>query len=165
MKDDEHPLGEARLDADPVVGDRQEPRRAFRTASTRTSGTAWERNLIPLLIRFWKTLIIRPLSQLTTGNTLAVTTAPVSSMAVVRLLTAASTHVPRSTATNRSGTRPTREKARRSLMSPCIRLAPSTANSMYWLPRSSSWSWYRCWSSWQKLVTLRSGSCRSWEAT
>jgi hypothetical protein len=37
------------------------------------------------------------------------------------------------------GQRPTREKANRSLMSCCMRLAPSTAYSMYWSPRSSSW--------------------------
>ncbi len=34
---------------------------------------------------------------------------------------------------------PTRENASRSLISACIRFAPSTANSMYWSARSSSW--------------------------
>ena len=50
-------------------------------------------------------------------------------------------------------------------MSCCIRLAPSTAKSRYCFPRSSSWSPYRCSRSWQKLVTLRSGSWRSCDAT
>ena len=36
---------------------------------------------------------------------------------------------------------------------------------MYWSARSSSCPAYRRWSSWQKLATLRSGSCRSCEAT
>ena len=38
-----------------------------------------------------------------------------------------------------ASTRPTREKASRSLMSSCMRLAPSTAKAMYWSARSSSW--------------------------
>ena len=61
--------------------------------------------------------------------------------------------------------RPTREKLSRSLISTCIRLAPSTAKPMYSIPRSSSLSPYRRSSSWQNEATLRSGSCRSCEAT
>ena len=61
--------------------------------------------------------------------------------------------------------RPMRENASRSLMSRCMRCAPSTAKAMYWSARSSSWPAYRRCSSWQKLATLRSGSCRSCDAT
>ncbi len=82
-------------------------------------------------MRFWNTLMSRPLSPSTTGNLPVVITAPVSSMVARRRFMAASTQSARSTGANWSVVLPAREKARRSLMSPCIRLAPSTANSMY----------------------------------
>ena len=50
-------------------------------------------------------------------------------------------------------------------MSTCMRLAPSTANPMYSVPRSSSLSPYRFSSNWQNEATFLSGSCRSCDAT
>ena len=50
-------------------------------------------------------------------------------------------------------------------MSSCMRLAPSTANAMYWSAALVELALVARSSSWQKLATLRSGSCRSCEAT
>ena len=67
-------------------------------------------------------------------------TAPVSSTAADRAVTAASSGWSSGTGTRTSVARPTREKVSRSLIRTCIRFAPSTANSMYFRPRSSSLS-------------------------
>ena len=66
--------------------------------------------------------------------------APDSSIAVARLSSAVSSAVSRSTSVWAALSRPTREKVSRSLISACIRLAPSTAKAMYSVPRSSSLS-------------------------
>ena len=62
--------------------------------------------------------------------------APASSIGRRRLRQGASPQASsRSTGRAASPSRPTRENASRSLISCCIRLAPSTANSMYWSAR------------------------------
>ena len=66
--------------------------------------------------------------------------ADVSSMTADRALTAASSGSSSGTGPSTSLARPTREKVSRSLIRTCIRFAPSTAKSMYFRPRSSSWS-------------------------
>ena len=68
------------------------------------------------------------------------TVAPVSSMAERERLAALRRRARRRRrARAGASTRPTREKASRSLISSCMRLAPSTAKAMYCSPRSSSW--------------------------
>ncbi len=136
------------------------------TAVTLIRGGASPRNLTALLSRFWKTAVMSGSCAETTGSGPAVTVAPVCVSWLSRFACAAASAAAQETGpVSPAADRPTLLNASRSLISTCIRVAPSTANSMYWSARSSSWPPYRRRSSWQKLVTFRSGSWRSCDAT
>ena len=113
--------------------------------------TPSRRNFTALPIRFCHSIASSVGSPSTWGSGRAGRTisAPDSSIEVARLLSAVSSAASRSTSVCVALSRPTREKVSRSLISTCIRLAPSTAKPMYSVPRSSSLSPYRFSSSWQ----------------
>lgn len=104
-----------------------------------THGSSARRNFTAFPIRFCQIMARVVPSPFTSGSVSSRTTVvPDSSMTSARLASARSSERSRSTVLQLSWTRPTREKVSRSLMSTCMRLAPSTAKSMYCLPRASS---------------------------
>ncbi|OLT46786.1 hypothetical protein BJF88_04080 [Cellulosimicrobium sp. CUA-896] len=123
------------------------------------------RNFTAFPTRFASSWCRSARSPTTTGSGSCVTVAPDDSRVSERSPSTVASACSRSTSTRSVPVRPTRENPRRSWMRRCMRLAPSTAKSMYWSARSSSWPPYLFLSSWVKLATLRSGSCRSCEAT
>src|SRR5665648_163568 len=137
-----------------------------RRASTRTTGArSGYRNFTALPRRFASSWARSSFSPRTTGRSPTSTSAPVSSITGCRSASTRRSVASRSTSVTSEPIRPTREKPSRSLIRRCIRLAPSTANPMYWSARSSSCPPYRLASSWVKLATFRNGSWRSCEAT
>ena len=99
------------------------------------------RNLMALPMRFCHSMPSRVGSPITSGSGPGRSmTAPVSSITADRAVAAASRGSSSGTITRTSLARPTRENVSRSLIRICIRFAPSTANSMYLTPRSSSLS-------------------------
>ena len=96
-------------------------------------------NFSALLSRFWNTAVSSGSSASTSGRCPVSTVAPVSSIVVARLFLAWASAASLDTSAGSRADRPTRLYWSRSLISACIRLAPSTANSMYWSARASSW--------------------------
>ena len=95
-------------------------------------------NFSALLSRFWKTTLRSVACARTTGSGAASTTAPAWSIRSDRFAFAVASAASLDTGPSSCSNRPTRLNASRSLISTCIRVAPSTANSMYWSAFSSS---------------------------
>ena len=166
LEQDEDALVVARVDAGPVVADRDLPVVAAPDrlgVHARRPSPWWY--LIALPSRFCSTWTISPRSAITIGSGPAVTTAPASAIAAERLRTA-TLHAPlRSVGSAVVSPRPVREYSSSSAISESMRFAPATARSMNSRPSSSSRSRWRRESRPRKPVIVRSGSRRSWEAT
>ena len=111
---------------------------AVASARCRDHAARWSpRNLRALLMRFWKSGSSSGGSPGTVGRSSTVIAAGLLDHGGSRL-SSRRHHLVQVDDGSRL-MRPTRENASRSLIRSCIRLAPSTAKSMYWSARSSSW--------------------------
>ena len=88
-------------------------------------------NFSALLSRFWNTAVSSGISARTSGRWPAWMVAPDFSIDAARLARAWPSAASLETRAGSREDRPTRLYASRSLIRACIRLAPSTANSMY----------------------------------
>ena len=127
-------------------------------------GGASDRYLMALPIRFWSSCSIDVRFARTIGSGSLVTIACVSAM-----LTASESITDRSARPQSTGVTsvapPTRENTSRSSMSRFIRFADPTIRSTYIAMSGSPSPGIRSTSSPEKLMILRSGSCRSCDAT
>ncbi len=88
-------------------------------------------NFSALLNRFWNTTLKSVSCARTTGSRPASITAPAAAIWSDRFAFATESAASQATGPRTCPDRPTRLNASRSLISTCIRLAPSTAKSMY----------------------------------
>ncbi len=130
-----------------------------------SSGTSGRRYLSAFPTRFVKTCSSWTASAITVGSGSTVTDPPMSAIWPLKSASASATARRASTGPNGRATVSSRENWRRSRIRACIRLPPSTMNSMYSSASGSSCPLYRRSRSWLKLTIVRSGSCRSWDAT
>ena len=100
-------------------------------------GTPSRWNFRPLPIRLTKSARSSEASPRTIGSGPTSIMPSTSERAGSSWATAALTTSSSATSPNADVVRPTRENASRSLISCCMRSAPSTANAMYWSARSS----------------------------
>jgi hypothetical protein len=107
-------------------------------ADTEMRGGWSAANFSALLSRFWKTAVSSEVSPSTTGRWPASIVACEALTAGPRFAQAWASRMEQETSSRRWAVRPTRLNASRSLISCCMRLAPSTASSMYWSAFSSS---------------------------
>ena len=111
----------------------------IRSAATTTRGGTPSRwNFSPLPMRLTKSARSSDESPHTTGSGSSSIVPSTSVRAGSSWALAAATTSSSATSENAEVVRPTRENESRSLISCCMRSAPSTANAMYWSARSSS---------------------------